>query len=167
MPLIKDGRCVADPWLSVTDTSPLPAAGAVIVSLARWNTEQDTLLARQDPLGVRLASHETAGAVAERLSRLSLIALEFPSFKDGRAYSTARILRERYGYKGELRAVGNVLRDQFLFMLRCGFDAFEVATEKEAAAWQKAIGEFSVWYQPAADNRVPAARLRRVARAAE
>lgn len=167
MPLIKNGRLVDDPWLWVADASPIPASGAVAVSLARWNTEQQALLARREPLGVRLASHEMANDLAEHLPRLSLIALEFPTFRDGRAYSTARLVRERYGYKGELRAVGNVLRDQFLFMVRCGFDAFEVATEQEAAAWQKSINEFSVWYQAAADNRVPAARLRRLARAAE
>jgi uncharacterized protein (DUF934 family) len=100
------------------------------------------------------------------LAHLSLVALDFPTFKDGRAYSTARLLRERYQYKGELRAVGNVLRDQFLFMVRCGFDAFEVATEQEADAWKKAMDAFSVWYQVAADDRQPAARLRGRGRAA-
>lgn len=167
MPLIKDGQRVDDPWVWVDDASPLPASGAIVVSLARWKAERELLLARREPLGVRLASHETASELAEHLPRLSLIALEFPTFKDGRAYSTARLLRERYGYKGELRAIGNVLRDQFMFMARCGFDSYHVETEQEAAAWQKAINEFSVWYQPAADHRVPAARLRRVARAAE
>ena len=167
MPLIKQGKVVDDPWIRVADESPLPAAGAVIVSLERWNAEQDALLARAEPLGVRLASHQPARELAPHLGRLSLVALEFPTFRDGRAYSTARLLRERYGYNGELRAVGNVLRDQFLFMVRCGFNAFEIATEDEAAAWQKAVNEFSVWYQAAADDRLPAARLRRLARAAE
>jgi uncharacterized protein (DUF934 family) len=167
MPLIKHGKVVEDPWVQLPDDGALPASGAVIVSLERWRVEHGALCGRGEPVGVRLVSHQPARELAEDLPRLSLIALEFPTFKDGRAYSTARLLRERYGYKGELRAVGNVLRDQFHFMARCGFDAFEVATEEEAAAWQKAMNEFSVWYQAAADDRPPAARLRRLARAAE
>ena len=166
MPLIKHGHVVDDPWVPLADEGAVPASGAVIVSLERLRAEYEALLARGKPLGVRLASHETAGELAEHLARLSLVALEFPTFKDGRAYSTARLLRERYHYKGELRAVGNVLRDQFLFMLRCGFDAFDVATEQEAAAWKKAIDEFSVCYQAAADDRRSAARLRGFARTA-
>lgn len=167
MPLIRDGQVVDDPWVTLSDEDAVPASGAVIVSLKRLRAEHEALLARREPFGVRLASHETAGELAEHLARLSLVALEFPTFKDGRAYSTARLLRERYNYKGELRAVGNVLRDQFLFMLRCGFDAFEVATEHEVAAWKKAMDEFSVWYQAAADDRQTAARLRGFARTAK
>lgn len=167
MPLIKQGAVVGDPWLSLADDDPLPASGAVIVSLERWKAERGALIARGGRLGVRLASHQAASEVADDLAHLSLIALAFPTFKDGRAYSTARLLRERYGYTGELRAVGQVLRDQFLFMVRCGVDAFEVADQKEADAWNKAMGAFSVWYQSAADDRPRAARLRRLARAAE
>jgi uncharacterized protein (DUF934 family) len=167
MPLIKHGQVVDDPWVPLADQDAVPASGAVIVSLGRLRAEHEALLARREPLGVRLASQETAGELAGHLAALSLVALEFPTFKDGRAYSTGRLLRERYHYKGELRAVGNVLRDQFLFMLRCGFDAFEVASEQEAGAWKKAMDEFSVWYQAAADDRQPAARLRGFARAAQ
>jgi uncharacterized protein (DUF934 family) len=167
MPLIRDGQVVDDPWVTLSDEDAVPASGAVIVSLKRLRAEHEVLLARREPFGVRLASHETASELAEHLARLSLVALEFPTFKDGRAYSTARLLRERYNYKGELRAVSNVLRDQFLFMLRCGFDCFDVASEQEAAAWKKAMDEFSVWYQVAADDRQPAARLRGFARTAK
>lgn len=167
MPLIKHGVTTEDPWLRLADDEALPAAGPVIVSLERWRLERDALAALAAPVGVRLASHQPAAEIAADLERLQLIALVFPTFRDGRPYSTARLLRERHGFKGELRAVGNVLRDQFLFMSRCGFDAFEVADDDEAAAWKKAISEFSVWYQAAADGRVPATRLRRLARAAE
>jgi uncharacterized protein (DUF934 family) len=166
MPLIRDGQVVDDPWVTLFDEDAVPASGAIIVSLKRLCAEHEALVARGEPFAVRLASHEAASELAEYLAHLSLIALEFPTFKDGRAYSTARLLRERYQYKGELRAVGNVLRDQFLFMLRCGFDAFEVTTEQEAGAWKKAMDEFSVWYQVAADDRQPAARLRGLGRAA-
>lgn len=161
MPLVKDGAEVPDRWLFVADDEPLPETGAVVVPLARWLAERDALVARADPVGVRLASHERAEVIAGDVGRLGLIALEFPVFRDGRAYSTARLLRERYGYRGELRAVGNVLRDQLLFMHRCGFDAFELADPEALATYRAALAEISVVYQAAGDGRVPASRLRR------
>jgi len=167
MALIKDGRLVQDPWFAVPDDGELPSSGPIIVSLTRWLIERDALSDRADPVGIRLASHETASDIASGLNRISLVALDFPTFRDGRAYSTARLLRERYGFTGELRAVGNVLRDQLLFMHRCGFDAFEIRPEDTVESWQKAMEEFSVWYQPATDGRVPVTLLRHVRRAAE
>lgn len=168
MLLLKEGRpVVADRWQEVADEAPLPAAGPVIVSLARWRAERAALIAGNRPLGVRLASHELAGEIADDLAHLQLIALEFPSFRDGRAYSTARLLRERYRFSGEIRAVGNVLRDQFLFMHRCGIDAFAVEKEADAEAWQAAMEEISVLYQSAADARPAASRLRHLRSAAE
>jgi uncharacterized protein (DUF934 family) len=161
MPLIRAGRIVADEWTDVGPDQPLPATGAVILPLARWLGERGALLAQDRPLGVRLASHEAADPLLPDLPRLALVALEFPSFRDGRAYSTARLLRERHGFQGELRAVGNVLQDQFLFMDRCGFDAFQVADDAEAAAWAAAIGEFTVFYQPTGDGRLTAPLARR------
>jgi uncharacterized protein (DUF934 family) len=167
MPLIKDGRLASDPWIAVADDAELPATGAVIVSLARFRAEREALLARGALLGVRLQSSELAKEIGEDARQLGLIALEFPTFRDGRAYSTARLLRERYGFAGELRAVGDVLRDQFLFMHRCGFDAVEVADEQAVAAWRKAIAEFTVFYQTATDGQAPAGALRGLRRAAE
>jgi uncharacterized protein (DUF934 family) len=167
MPLIKDGRLAPDPWIAVSDDAELPTTGAVIVSLTRFRAEREALLARGAPLGVRLQSGELAKEIGKDAKQLGLVALEFPSFRDGRAYSTARLLRERYGFAGELRAVGNVLRDQFLFMDRCGFDAFEVADEKAVDDWRKAIAEFTVFYQTATDGRAPASALRGLRRAAE
>jgi len=167
MPLIKDGRAATDPWTDVGLEEPLPGSGPVIVPLARWREDRDALLARGGALGVRLASSELIDEVADDLGHLDLVALEFPHFKDGRHYSTARLLRERHGFPGEVRAVGNVLRDQFLFMHRCGFDAYEVADDATVEAWSDAIREYSVWYQPTADGRpwIPATRHQR--RAAE
>ena len=160
MPLIKGGEEVADAWVFAADGDALPAAGAVVVSLARWLAERDTLLARPDPLGVRLASHERADALAADLNRLGLIALEFPSFRDGRAYTTARLLRQRWGYCGELRAIGNVLRDQLAFMQRCGFDAFAIDDADAAAICRAALAEVSVVYQDVGCGQVPASRRR-------
>ena len=167
MPLLKDGRLVADLWTSIADDAEVPATGPVIVSLAHFRAERDRLLARGAPLGVRLKSSELAKELGEDARLLELVALEFPTFRDGRAYSSARLLRERYGFSGELRAVGDVLRDQFLFMHRCGFDAFEVADVSAVDAWQKALAEFTVVYQPAADGRLPASARRSLRRAAE
>ena len=96
------------------------------------------------------------------LIALRLIALVFPSFKDGRAYSQARLLREQYGFRGELRATGNVLRDQFLFLVRAGFDSFEAVKEADAAAFVTSVARFSVFYQPAGDRRMSALRARLV-----
>ena len=167
MALISSGRLTDDPWVTAADGEALAASGPVVVSLDRWRAERDALLARGGLLGIRLASSQLAGEIAADLAHFDLVALEFPTFRDGRAYSTARLLRERYGFAGELRAVGNVLRDQFMFMHRCGFDAFEVADERQVEAWRTAMDEISVWYQPATDGRVPATTLRHFRSAAE
>jgi uncharacterized protein (DUF934 family) len=152
MPLIKAGALVADPWVAVEDGDPLPTDGPVIVSLARFTEEREELLGRGEPLGLRLKPAEKPIQVRDDLHRFELIALEFPTFRDGRAYSHARLLRERFGFRGEIRAVGDVLRDQFLFMHRCGIDAFEVKDEHALAAWQAALAEISVYYQAASDG---------------
>lgn len=165
MPLIKNGRLADDPWTALADDAALPPTGPVIVSLTRFRAGRDALLARGAPLGVRLKSSELAAEIGADAPRLDLVAIEFPVFRDGRGYSTARLLRERWGFAGELRAVGNVLRDQLLFMDRCGFDALEVENEDAVAAWEAALAEFSVFYQAATDARVPA-RLQRLQRRA-
>jgi len=159
MPLIKDGLVIEDAWTRVEDCGVLPD-GPVVVSLARWQAERDALLQRNGPLGIVLASNEMPEAIADNLARFDLVCLAFPKFQDGRAYSSARKLRQRFGYRGELRAVGNVLRDQFLFMRRCGFDSFEVADARAVAQWQRAMSEISVVYQPAADARATATQQR-------
>ena len=164
MPLIKDDRLIEDPWVAANDDEPLPVAEAVIVDLERWRESREALLARNGRLGIRLKSDQSPSLIAEDLAHFDLVALEFPLFKDGRAYSHARLLRQRYGFTGELRAVGDVLRDQLLFMQRCGFDSFEVSGEvpdgQALDAWHRAKGEITVRYQPAADRRPWVAALR-------
>jgi uncharacterized protein (DUF934 family) len=160
MPLIKDDALSPDPWVSLGDEEALPEGAPAIVSFERWQAERDALAGRNAPLGIRLRSDQPPGPIAEDLDRFQVIALEFPRFGDGRAYSYARLLRQRYGYGGELRAVGNVLRDQALFMRRCGFDAFEVAEGTALEDWREALGEISVFYQPTDDDRPAASGLR-------
>jgi uncharacterized protein (DUF934 family) len=165
MPLIKVGpkgpEAVADPWHFLADEEALPEAGAVAVSLLRWQRERETLLARRAPLGVRLKAGEHPKAIEADLARLELVALEFPKWTDGRAFSYARVLREQYKYRGELRAVGQVLRDTLLFMRRCGFDAYEIARADAVATWLKALSEIDVFYQPTGDGAPTVWELRR------
>lgn len=141
MPLLKDGALVEDPWLN---------GDGVRVDLATWQADRDALIARGVPLGLTLNPDDAVEPLGPDIHRFDLIALDFPAFTDGRPYSAARLLRERFGYRGELRATGDVQRDQMAFMARCGFDAFEVADEHAAKDFAAAQAEISVTYQPAA-----------------
>lgn len=161
MPLLKNGVLVEDPWQAVADDAALPADGAIIVSVTRFNAERSTLLARNVPLGVVLKNTDPVEPLAADVARFALIALVFPKFSDGRAYSQARLLRERYGFRGELRATGNVLPDQLHHMRRCGFDAFALAKGEPLEAWRRAVHSFSAVYQPTGDGRPPVSTLRR------
>lgn len=164
-----DGQVVQDTqdkWVWVEDTDPVPDNVSAIVSFGRWREERAGLSRRQAALGIRVAGGDDVANIAGDVTYFGLIALEFLTFTDGRAYSSARLLRERYGFTGELRAVGNVLRDQFAFMRRCGFDAFEVR-DADAGAWREALAEIRVWYQPASDRQFTAMRLRHRRTAAE
>jgi len=160
MPLLRNGRVEADDWTAIGDSDPVPSDGPVIVPLPRWLDERHTLAYRKAPLGVRLRSDQPPSLIQDDINCFALISLEFPTFTDGRAYSYARLLRERHGFKGELRAVGNVLRDQLMFMARCGFDAFEAELRGGQAAWEVALAEIDVWYQPTGDGRVSVVGLR-------
>ena len=161
MALIRNGALVPeDPWRFFAEGEALPADGAALVTAKRWATERERLIGRNAPIGVKLEAGDQANAIAADLDRFGLVAVDFPKFNDGRGYSAARLLRERYGYKGEIRAVGRVLRDQLLLMLRCGFDGFDLADKDPVGAWAQAVGDMSVFYQPAADDRVPARKLR-------
>jgi uncharacterized protein (DUF934 family) len=160
MALIRDEQLVDDTYTAVADDAALPESGAVLVSLALWQSDREPLLARSEPLGVRLKSDESPELIAADLDRIALVALEFPVFRDGRAYSYARILRERYGFAGEVRAVGQVLMEQLHFMLRSGFNAFELDSKDPLGQYKTAMADFSVWYQPTGDGRSTAVDLR-------
>lgn len=155
MPLVKDTEIVEDTWTHVADGEDIPLDRAIIVSADRWLADRASLVHRNGPVGVRLRNDQSAEDLGEDLYRFGVVALEFPAFKDGRAYTQARLLRERYRFDGEVRAVGDVLRDQLLFMQRCGIDAFEIRKQADAEAFHKAINEISAFYQPAADDRQP------------
>jgi uncharacterized protein (DUF934 family) len=148
-------RWVEDAFTSVADDAEVPA-GAVIISLTRFHAEGGRLLDEGRAVGVRVAADEAVESLAYDLPAIALVALEFPKFKDGRAYSAARILRERFGFTGEVRAVGDVLLEQARFMIRCGFDAFEPADGTTPHQWTTAEGRYRHVYQRAADAREPA-----------
>ena len=132
--------------------------GPVVLSKKRWLGERQQLAHRNAPLGLLIEAGETVDDIAADLPRFALIALSFPKFRDGRAFSTARLLREKHGYQGELRAVGNVLSDLIPFMRRVGFDAFEVAhAPTRRALVEGRIAEVTLHYQPAAPDEPPAA----------
>jgi uncharacterized protein (DUF934 family) len=159
MPLIKDGAFAENSFVRVADGEILPD-GAVVVSLARFKAERDALMQRNAPLGVRIASSDVPDALAADVHHFALIELEFPKFRDGRGYSSARLLRERFGFKGEIRAVGDVLRDQWLFMSRCGVDAFEVRPGTRIEDFRAALAEQTVFYQRASDRHASIFELR-------
>ena len=163
MPLVKGGKITDDPFVHVADGAELPAAGHLQVSAARFLENPEALFARPGKVAVVWPNSRDVDDLVPHLDRLGVVALVFPTFRDGRAYSQARLLRERYLYRGELRATGQVLRDQFVFMLRAGFDAFDVKKQADAEAFAQTVQRYSVFYQPAADDRAPAARLRRSA----
>ena len=160
MPLVKNGRIATDLYLHVADGAELPGDGAVLVSAARFLEDPEALLKRAGKTGVIWPNNRDVDDLVPYLDRLAAIALVFPSFRDGRAYTQARLLRERHGYDGELRASGQVLRDQFVFMLRAGFDAFEVRKQSDAEAFDEAIRRYSVFYQPTGDGRLSALHRR-------
>jgi uncharacterized protein (DUF934 family) len=160
MALIRNEQIVDDPFVVVQAGDAVPSDRPVIVDLETWQSLREQSAPRSAPIGVRLRSDQSPDLIADDLDRLSVVALEFPAFRDGRAYSYARILRERYGYDGVIRAVGEVLLEQLHFMLRTGFDAFELDSTDPLGDYREAVGDFSVWYQPTGDGRATAVQRR-------
>ena len=159
--LIKNREVIADTWLIVDhiDTPDALPQGDIIVSLAIWQEHREILKSRQTKLGVLLASDEEPEAIKDDLVSLAVIALDFPKFSDGRGYSSARELRNHYGYQGEIRAVGDVLRDQLYQVERCGFNSFAVREDRSIEDAMTAFDDFSLSYQ--ADVRNPEPLFRR------
>ena len=164
--IIKNDRIVEDAWqvLKLAEGETAEAVGLpetpTLFPLAVWQVRKDELLARIATAGVWLDSSEGPEALVSDLSALSIVAVNFPKFADGRGYSTARLLRERYGYRGEIRAIGDVLHDQLFFMKRCGIDAYAVREDKDIEAALAGLNTFSDAYQAAVDQPKPLFRRR-------
>ncbi|HEX2635424.1 MAG TPA: DUF934 domain-containing protein [Bradyrhizobium sp.] len=167
MPLVKNGKITDDVFAVVADDAEIPEDGALIISAARFLENPEVLSRRVGRTGVIWPNNRDLDDLVPYLDRLALVALVFPTFRDGRAYSQARLLRERYGYHGEMRATGQVLRDQFLFMTRAGFDAFEVKKPADAEAFAGTVQRYSVFYQPTGDGRLTALHRRMLSRHSE
>lgn len=149
-----EARWAEDAFVNVTDEDAIPDAGDVILSLARFEAEGDALLSSNSRrVGVRIESDQEVEVLAYDLPRIAVVALAFPKFRDGRAYTSARLLRERFKYEGQIRAVGDVLQEQAGFMVRCGFDAFEPSDGATPEVLTKAANRFRHVYQRAADDR--------------
>ncbi|MCK8516419.1 DUF934 domain-containing protein [Methylonatrum kenyense] len=143
-----------DPWLHLDDDDAVPTSGDVTVSWQRWQTEKGEIGALNGRLGVRLDGDFPIEEL-DTLLGLPLIVVHFPAFKDGRCYSHARLLRTRHDYDGEIRATGDVLRDQIAYMERCGINAFEIRKDRAAEEALKAFDEFSVDYQGRSNRAFP------------
>ncbi len=156
MALIKnDAAAAPESWTTVDAETVIPVEGDVLVPAARWVAERESLRQRADRVGVLLQPADDALTLTDALDGLALIAVAFPKFTDGRGYSSARLLRDRLGYTGELRAVGDVLPDQVFYMRRVGFDAFDLAEGKSVETALAQLKTFSVTYQAAADDERP------------
>ncbi|MBH5399360.1 DUF934 domain-containing protein [Bradyrhizobium sp. CNPSo 4010] len=160
MPLVNGGKIVDDSFVKLAVDTPLPEGGDILVPAERFLGEADVLLKRSGKVGVIWPNNRDIAELVPYLGKIAAVALVFPTFRDGRAYSQARLLRERYDYRGELRATGQVLRDQFVFMLRAGFDAFEVKKQADAEAFMQTAKRYSVFYQPTGDGRITALHRR-------
>jgi uncharacterized protein (DUF934 family) len=163
MPLLTKERAIVDDrWALLREAASLtdaPVNVPVIVPLTLWQAEHDVLAGR-NAVGVWLKPSDDPGLLAADVTRLPLIAIDFPKFGDGRGYSSARLLREKYGFRGELRAIGDILRDQIYDLLQCGFDAFVLQPGRSVADAIAAFEDFSDNYQSTVARPVPLFRRR-------
>jgi uncharacterized protein (DUF934 family) len=153
--LILDGAVVDDSFVTVESLEQAANLPDVIVPLALFVAHRAHWLARSGKLGVRLAAADEAGAVADDLDRLAVVAIDFPAFTDGRGYSTARLLREKYHYRGQVRAVGDIFRDVMFYLARCGFNAFAVRASETPENAVLGLQAFSESYQSSVDQPDP------------
>lgn len=164
--IIKNGRALdQDPWVLLreevsSDLLEHHAGRDLIVPLEEWLQQQPVLARHKGRIGVWLASHELPEQLGEALPDQPLIAVDFPAFKDGRGFSNARELRERFAYEGEIRAIGDVLRDQLFYMQRCGINAFALREDQEIDTCLAALADFREAYQPRVDQPLPLFRRR-------
>ena len=162
MRVIKDKQIVDDEWQlirEIDESAPLPE-GKVILPYPYWKDNSEALLKQNAVQAVWIDGDIETASLADDLSKFDLVALDFPAFKDGRSYSHARLLRQRYNYGGEIRAIGDVLRDQLFYMRRCGIDSFQLKEGKDAEDALKGFEDFTIRYQAAADDAVPVYKLR-------
>ena len=162
--IIRQRQVVADNWQLLKPATAggiaIPASGDVIVPFSLWREQREIFLNRSGRLGVWLEGHDDPALIVPDLRHFEVIAVNFAQFTDGRGYSIARLLRERYGWRGELRAIGDILRDQLFYLARCGFDAFALREGQDAQAALAAFDDFSEGYQSSVERPQPLFRRR-------
>ena len=151
--LLRDREIANDDWQTLEAGADLPDAGRLILELAHWQELGTPASTDSRAIGVQLPNTEDVEALWPSISALPLIALSFPLYSDGRAYSQARLLRDRLGFRGRLRATGEVIRDQVLEMHRCGFDEIVPRADQSLDDCLRAFKDFSLAYQGAADGQ--------------
>lgn len=161
MPLLDAGKLVADAFVAVADDEALPDATPAIVSLERLQRDEASLVGRNAPLGVIAPPGIDPQKLAPFLDRLALVVVQLPKFKDGRAFTLARTLRERYGYTGEIRATGHILPDQYQLLLRCGVTSVAIPESADPKRWDEALGLYHIAYQASATDDQTLSLLRR------
>jgi uncharacterized protein (DUF934 family) len=155
MPIIRNRSIAADTWTHLSDDEPLPRTGDVFVSLERFRALREEISRREGRTGVRVPGDTDPADLAPDLAHLPAIAIEIPRFGDGRAYTLARVIRDRHGYQGELRAKGGFVRDQLFYLSRVGFDTFEPPPSMDVVEALLAFSELTVRYQPSSDLATP------------
>ena len=157
--IIKNGAIVEDTYHVITEAGALPAAD-IIVSLDVWLQQRAEVLAHPHKKGIMLKPDQHPEVIVDDLAHLDIIALAFPAFADGRGYSYAVLLRQRYGFKGELRATGDIFKDNMFYLKRCGFDSFAVRADKDLQVALQGLQDFSECYQASTDESTPLYRRR-------
>ncbi|MCF6202069.1 MAG: DUF934 domain-containing protein [Methylococcaceae bacterium] len=146
MKIIKDKKIIEDNWTHIADDDKIPK-GNITVSLSRWKKEKIKLLARKENTGIRLSPSDKVEDIADDLEQISLVALEFPAFTDGRSFSHAKLLRSRYGFNSEIRAIGNYMPDQVFYLVRVGVNAFQLESPELLDTALSTMNDFTVQYQ--------------------
>ena len=157
--IIKDGAIVADTYQLVTEAGALPAQD-IVVSLDVWQQQREAILAHPYKKAVLLKPDQHPEVLVEDVKQLDMIALDFPAFADGRGYSYATLLRQRFGFTGELRATGDVFKDNLFYLKRCGFNSFAVRADKDIHVALQGLNDFSESYQASVDESRPLYRRR-------
>ena len=153
--LLKDGHAIENSWQTVASGETTFPAGDILVSLDHWREHKAELTKHSGSVGLWIQGNEEIEAVVDTLTKMPVIAVVFPKFADGRGFSIARLLRERYDYQGEIRAIGNIIRDQLYLLQRCGFNGFELEAGIDLTEAAKSLQDFSDAYQVAVDQPVP------------
>ncbi len=157
--IIKDSAIVADTYQLITEAGALPAQD-IVVSLDVWQQQREAILAHPYKKAVLLKPDQHPEVLVEDVKQLDMIALDFPAFADGRGYSYATLLRQRFGFTGELRATGDVFKDNLFYLKRCGFNSFAVRADKDIHVALQGLNNFSESYQASVDESRPLYRRR-------